>query len=67
MQNSHLVLFCEGYGKFHYLLLALSGWALSSDAIEVLSISFILPPGTCDLNLSNSDKGWLNAIIFIGR
>ncbi len=55
-----------GYGKFHYLLLALCGWALSSDAIEVLAISFILPPATCDLGLSNEDKGLVSAIIFAG-
>ncbi|KAI0209926.1 Synaptic vesicle glycoprotein 2C [Lamellibrachia satsuma] len=55
-----------GYGWFHYQLLALCGWAVSSDAIEILSISFILPPATCDLHLSDSDKGWLNSSLFIG-
>ena len=55
-----------GYGMFHYKLLALCGWALSSDAIEVLAISFILPPATCDLGLSNSDKGLLNSSVFCG-
>ncbi len=59
----HLI---AGYGRFHYTLLALCGWALSSDAIEVLAISFILPPATCDLNMSNSDKGLLNSSVFLG-
>ena len=39
---------------------------MSSDAIEVLAISFILPPATCDLGLSNSDKGLLNSSVFLG-
>uniref|UniRef100_X1ZMR5 Major facilitator superfamily (MFS) profile domain-containing protein n=1 Tax=Capitella teleta TaxID=283909 RepID=X1ZMR5_CAPTE len=55
-----------GYGKFHYLLLALCGWALSSDAIEILCISFVLPSATCELNLSDSDKGLLNSCMFLG-
>lgn len=55
-----------GYGKFHIILLALCGWAVSSDAIEVLSVSFMLPSAQCDLKLTSEDKGWLNAIIFVG-
>lgn len=55
-----------GRGKFQYLLLAMCGWALSSDAIEVLSISFILVPAQNDLHLSGTDKGLLTAIIFLG-
>ncbi|PVD36562.1 hypothetical protein C0Q70_03547 [Pomacea canaliculata] len=53
-------------GRFHVLLLLLCGWAVSSDAIEVLSVSFLLPSATCDLHLSSQDKGWLNAIVFVG-
>ncbi|KAH9489157.1 Synaptic vesicle glycoprotein 2C [Bulinus truncatus] len=55
-----------GFGKFNIFLLLLCGWAVSSDAVEVLSISFILPAATCDLYLTSSDKGWLNAIVFLG-
>ena len=61
------MMFFAGYGKFHVLLLALCGWAVSSDAIEVLSVSFMLPSAQCDLKLSSGDKGWLNAIIFGGE
>ena len=32
----------------------------------MLAISFILPPATCDLGLSNSDKGLLNSSVFLG-
>ncbi|CAC5403906.1 SV2 [Mytilus coruscus] len=55
-----------GYGRFHYKVLALCGWAVSSDAIEVLSVSFLLPAASCDLDIGSTDKGWLNAIVFIG-
>ncbi|BFZ14245.1 hypothetical protein BsWGS_17284 [Bradybaena similaris] len=55
-----------GRGKFHIILLVLCGWAVSSDAIEVLSVSFLLPSATCDLSLTSSDKGWLNSIVFLG-
>ncbi|KAL4232718.1 hypothetical protein ACF0H5_007406 [Mactra antiquata] len=55
-----------GYGKFHVILLLLCGWAVSSDAIEVLSVSFMLPSAECDLHLTSTDKGILNAIIFLG-
>jgi hypothetical protein len=56
-----------GYGKFHWLVLILCGWAVSSDAIEVLSVSFMLPSAEKDLKMSSQDKGWLNAIIFVGE
>ena len=55
-----------GFGKFHYWLLFVCGWANASDAIEILCISFVLPSASCDLNLSSEDKGWLSAITFIG-
>ncbi|CAG5129667.1 unnamed protein product, partial [Candidula unifasciata] len=55
-----------GRGKFHIILLVLCGWAVSSDAIEVLSVSFLLPSATCDLSLTSSDKGLLNSIVFVG-
>jgi len=56
----------SGYGKFHYLLLAVCGWANASDAIEILAISFVLPSAECDLELTSVRKGWLTAIMFIG-
>ena len=56
-----------GYGRFHWLVLFLCGWAVSSDAIEVLSVSFMLPSAQKDLDMSSEDKGWLNAIIFVGK
>ena len=62
-----MLIYFVGYGKFHIILLALCGWAVSSDAIEVLSVSFMLPSAQCDLDLDSNKKGWLNAIIFVGK
>lgn len=55
-----------GFGKFHYWLLFVCGWANASDAIEILCISFLLPSAQCDLQLTSEEKGWLSAILFIG-
>jgi len=55
-----------GFGRFHYWLLFVCGWANASDAVEILCISFVLPAATCDLDLTSEDKGWLSAILFIG-
>ena len=56
-----------GYGKYHIYILLLCGWAVSSDAVEVLSVSFLLPSAMCDLHMSSQDKGWLSAIVFVGK
>ncbi|XP_013140295.1 PREDICTED: synaptic vesicle glycoprotein 2C-like, partial [Papilio polytes] len=55
-----------GYGRFHYLLLAVCGLVSTSEEMDVISMSFILPSAQCDLNLTTYTKGWLNSIIFIG-
>lgn len=54
------------YGKFHYLLLIVCGFVSTSEEMDVVSMSFILPSAQCDLNLNTQTKGWLNSIIFIG-
>lgn len=55
-----------GYGKFHYILLAICGLVSTSEEMDVISMSFILPSAQCDLKLNTETKGWLNSIIFIG-
>lgn len=55
-----------GYGKFHYVLLAICGLVSTSEEMDVISMSFILPSAQCDLDLNTQTKGWLNSIIFIG-
>ncbi|KAG5891551.1 hypothetical protein JTB14_028569 [Gonioctena quinquepunctata] len=54
------------YGKFHFLLLGVCGFVSTSEEMDVISMSFILPSAQCDLNLNTQTKGWLNSIIFIG-
>lgn len=55
------------YGRFHYLLLAVCGFVSTSEEMDVISMSFILPSAQCDLDLNTQAKGWLNCIIFIGN
>ena len=57
----------SGNGRFHILLVLVCGLANASDAVEVLCISFLLPSAECELKLTTSDKGWLSAIMFIGK
>ena len=54
-----------GTGSFHYQLLLLCGWANAADAIEILAASFIMTSAS-DLNLSDTDKGWIAAMVFLG-
>jgi len=55
-----------GYGFFHVILLIIAGWALASDSVEILCISFISPAAEQDLGLTKKTEGWLDASIFIG-
>lgn len=56
-----------GFGLFHILLLLINGMALSSDAVEVLSISFILPILKQDeWFITDWQNGLLSSIIFMG-
>ncbi|XP_071449837.1 synaptic vesicle glycoprotein 2B isoform X1 [Hetaerina americana] len=55
-----------GYGKFHYFLLIVCGFVSTSEEMDVISMSFILPSAQCDLQLNTETKGWMNSIIFIG-
>jgi len=55
-----------GYGQFHYILLGICGLVSTSEEMDVISMSFILPSAECDLELTTQNKGWLNSIIFVG-
>ena len=56
-----------GFGLFHVLLLLIAGLAVAADAVEIFGISFVVPVAERDLHLSSADKGWLDAIIFVGK
>ena len=57
-----------GFGVFHVLVLVATVFALSSDVVEVLSISFALPlirlPS--ELDVTHWQNGLLSSIIFVG-
>lgn len=57
-----------GFGFFHVILLLINGTALLSDAIEVLSISFVLPVLNKKEEYGVGDLGeaLLSSVIFIG-
>ncbi|XP_067941780.1 synaptic vesicle glycoprotein 2C-like [Watersipora subatra] len=55
-----------GFGKFHFLMVFVMGWANSADAIEMLSISFVLPYASCELNATDLELGFLTAVGFGG-
>lgn len=55
-----------GFGKFNYILFALSGGLLNCAFIELTSVNFIMPVAACDLNLTTRDKGILSAIGYVG-
>ena len=57
----------SGFGFFHVLLLIVVGLATAADAVEVFSVSFVLPIAENDLNITTAEKGWLIASIFIGE
>ncbi|XP_055585947.1 synaptic vesicle glycoprotein 2B [Uranotaenia lowii] len=55
-----------GTGKFHTLLLFVSGFCLMSVINETLNMGFIISAAECDLALSFRDKGMLNGSAFLG-
>ena len=55
---------CADFGRFQYILAMICGWANASDAVEILSVSFILSPAQCAIGLTSSEKGVLNSIVF---
>ena len=56
----------SGFGLFHVFLLLVSGLATAADAVEIFGVSFVLPVAEEDIGLSTSNKGWLQASIFVG-
>lgn len=60
-------LLSAGFGFFHVVLFLVTGLATAADAVEIFSISFVVPVATSDLDLSTAEKGWLDASIFMGE
>ena len=55
-----------GYGRWHWWLAWVCGWANASDAVELLAISFLLPSAQCELELTNLRKSVIVMIGFVG-
>ena len=60
------ICFLLGYGRFHYILLAVCGLLSMAEESDIVSMAFIIPSSQCDLDLNTETKGLLNSIIFIG-
>ncbi|XP_067941446.1 synaptic vesicle glycoprotein 2C-like [Watersipora subatra] len=66
MLSADEALATAGFGKFHFLMVFVMGWANSADAVEMLSISFVLPYASCELNATDLELGFLTAVGFGG-
>eukprot|EP00002_Diphylleia_rotans_P032357 TRINITY_DN678_c0_g1_i7.p1 TRINITY_DN678_c0_g1~~TRINITY_DN678_c0_g1_i7.p1 ORF type:complete len:401 (+),score=65.76 TRINITY_DN678_c0_g1_i7:24-1205(+) len=55
-----------GIGKFHYQLVAVMGWGNAIDAINLLTVSFIIPELEDEWHFSSYKKGLLSSSIFLG-
>ncbi|XP_024945351.1 synaptic vesicle glycoprotein 2B [Cephus cinctus] len=55
-----------GFGKFHYMLLAVSGLIYMDTAIGITILSFVLPAAQCDLQMDSTSKGYLTASPMLG-
>ncbi|XP_063226463.1 synaptic vesicle glycoprotein 2C-like isoform X2 [Bacillus rossius redtenbacheri] len=55
-----------GYGKFHICLMLASFPGVMTNLFDSSVMSYVLPSAVCDLQLSNFDKGVLNAITYGG-
>ncbi|KAK3909439.1 Synaptic vesicle glycoprotein 2B [Frankliniella fusca] len=55
-----------GTGRFHLMLLLISGSTITCTTSEILGPSYLLPAAACDLRMSDLEKGILGAIVYIG-
>lgn len=56
-----------GFGRVQVEIIIASFLILANIMNETMGISFITPLIECEMNLSESDKGLLSGIIFIGK
>ncbi|XP_067090948.1 synaptic vesicle glycoprotein 2B isoform X1 [Osmerus mordax] len=55
-----------GHGRFQWTLFIVLGLALMGDGVECFVVGFVLPSAEKDMCLSNSEKGMLGLIVFLG-
>lgn len=56
-----------GFGRFHWFMAIVFGWANSADSIEMLSISYVLPQASCEFKATDLQLGFLTAVGFAGN
>lgn len=54
------------FGKYNFILIAVSGCLMTSAFVELTSINVIFPVAQCDLDLTTADKGILGSIGYVG-
>lgn len=57
----------SGHGIFHYLLLFSGLPCCAATLYETSTMSYVLPSADCDLHLTLTDKGILNAVTYAGK
>ena len=55
-----------GFGRFHFVLLALTGAVWAADAMEMMLLSFLGPAARCEWGLSSAQEAALSATVFGG-
>lgn len=56
-----------GFGKVQILVFISAFLILGNTLAETMGISFVIPAAVCDLNLSETDKGLLSGMTFLGK
>eukprot|EP00122_Pirum_gemmata_P005604 Pgem_evm1s5110 len=54
------------FGNYQRFLTILAGIIDAGDAVEVMSMSFVLDPASEEFHASSSEKAWLSAVVFAG-
>ncbi|KFO96679.1 Synaptic vesicle glycoprotein 2A, partial [Calypte anna] len=65
-QQYELILQECGHGRFQWSLYFVLGLALMADGVEVFVVGFVLPSAEKDMCLSDSNKGMLGLIVYLG-
>lgn len=55
-----------GFGRFHFVLLALAGAVWAADAMEMMLLAFLGPAARCEWGLSSTQEAALSATVFGG-
>lgn len=64
--NFDYVFIYAGVGKYQYILLAVTGMASLIMIVENQSMAFAVPMARCDLQITTSDQGLINTVLYIG-